>query len=1126
MDNGFDWLQGFLQPGSQAEYDPNNDDMMAQAHQAFRDAEEMANATFMNSQPRDEHHRNQLRQVNALQQPPSTTHMSFGFSQLQPDYPQGSQDLDLPDSLREYLNNPQSHNLNPSMTPNDSAHGALTHAWTTVNHGKSNQNASISTQGSPKAARDPPSTHGTTRPVAPMHRATNTPARRDQSRPGTSQQQFRAVPGHHVQPGGNAQRHYADPYGEIQRRIQVQAMHPDQPLVFPEIPEIDFQNAARAMLGVPQSASPTQETDSPARRAQATPHGHPTIPVNEGSRPSSSAARQNNQPVPHVQNTQKTAPRAQGSYQSPYSAGAGASAARRYHYPSNPTTARTKATQKPYAPRSLNPTHSTTAPMKAAEKPYAPRVQNNPTPTRSTQPNQGYAQQPGPMAPQGTRTIANSQPTTAHNTPSANMRAMNWTSLDRSGSNTSAIASTKTSAVHNDTYRGQPMRGNNHGKVTPVSFLGPLAQTHTNQQPQNPGQNGAAPAVVSSDSVPTAQNAPTAGTFPLPKPSKPAHTRDSDVSMLASRVAQPRAETNLTLGTYQSHSHPPPGLQMPWHSHDDDANIHSTIRPAKVQRLTNGTRKPVASQNRPSRQLPPASASWQHSPTPGEYAQKHHSGRILKNRDDLMQQISASPAITETPFDPITVARDILIAAGRHPREKPLNNHLNQLRRNFAKLDPQIDLHTFRWDIVDAKQHNAIDYFALAAHARPGPGLSPVHSPAPMPTTGSMPIPTSGRLPASAPGPDQGPPSDLVAVQQQVPTPTPPSAQLAIVSRDTPPMFSPKSSRIDARPPPNGLSTWGTLPFKPPPHQTPERVSPAPASSTRPKSPVPQPSDPPTPSTPIVSIQPLSQNKSPKTHPPTNPPPETQRSTPNPISNVKSKTKSQPPKATPQPPSKQVSKPPETTRLPTPQVVIPPPPDKMVEKKKPGRPPKSAANGVEVRVPSSKPHVNYQVFACQWESCVAELHNLDALRGHLVKIHVPHHLVCKWKGCENTTPMAAADMYAHVSNKHISKIAWKLGDGPVVPEPAELTLDQPSYPAEPNAPKATMILPVDATQIQAFSKVYGLNSEVERAKAVLDAGRYWKQQIGPALDQDGRRLSTPPRQTNLNCEEVAFIPHH
>ena len=87
----------------------------------------------------------------------------------------------------------------------------------------------------------------------------------------------------------------------------------------------------------------------------------------------------------------------------------------------------------------------------------------------------------------------------------------------------------------------------------------------------------------------------------------------------------------------------------------------------------------------------------------------------------------------------------------------------------------------------------------------------------------------------------------------------------------------------------------------------------------------------------------------------------------------------------------------------------------------------------------------------------------------------------------------------------------------------EITLDEPLKTAEPDAPKATMILPVDSTQIQAFSQVHGLKSEIEKAEAVLDAGRYWKQQIGPALDQDGRRLSTPPRQTRVNCEAVAFV---
>jgi hypothetical protein len=55
----------------------------------------------------------------------------------------------------------------------------------------------------------------------------------------------------------------------------------------------------------------------------------------------------------------------------------------------------------------------------------------------------------------------------------------------------------------------------------------------------------------------------------------------------------------------------------------------------------------------------------------------------------------------------------------------------------------------------------------------------------------------------------------------------------------------------------------------------------------------------------------------------------------------------------------------------------------------------------------------------------------------VIKVHIPHSLVCKWKDCGNKTPMAAADMFQHLATEHISKIAWELGDGPTVPVTGE-----------------------------------------------------------------------------------------
>ncbi|KAJ5423179.1 hypothetical protein N7491_008395 [Penicillium cf. griseofulvum] len=194
----------------------------------------------------------------------------------------------------------------------------------------------------------------------------------------------------------------------------------------------------------------------------------------------------------------------------------------------------------------------------------------------------------------------------------------------------------------------------------------------------------------------------------------------------------------------------------------------------------------------------------------------------------------------------------------------------------------------------------------------------------------------------------------------------------------------------------------------------------------------------------------------------------------------------------------------------------------MPQKKRPGRSHKSAAGHVEVAIPREQP-VDYQIFPCKWEGCAAELHNIDSVRAHVIKVHIPHSLVCKWKDCGNKTPMAAADMFTHVSSEHISKMAWQLGDGPKVPVTAENKPNYPSVLGDRSARKGTMVLPVDECQVKAFSKAHGKLSEKTKAQALLEAGRHWKQQVGPEMDWSDRRLSTPARQGKIHCGEVAFV---
>jgi len=68
---------------------------------------------------------------------------------------------------------------------------------------------------------------------------------------------------------------------------------------------------------------------------------------------------------------------------------------------------------------------------------------------------------------------------------------------------------------------------------------------------------------------------------------------------------------------------------------------------------------------------------------------------------DVVQELNPKHALKKLAYNPKTIARDILITMGVHPTEKPLNWHLNTLRKNFRKVTASSDLSTFRWDLVD-----------------------------------------------------------------------------------------------------------------------------------------------------------------------------------------------------------------------------------------------------------------------------------------------------------------------------------------------------------------------------------------------------------------------------------------
>lgn len=313
---------------------------------------------------------------------------------------------------------------------------------------------------------------------------------------------------------------------------------------------------------------------------------------------------------------------------------------------------------------------------------------------------------------------------------------------------------------------------------------------------------------------------------------------------------------------------------------------------------------------------------------------KPQSRNTLRGRSDVIQRIKPEDALVKTEYDPATIARDVLINAGKHPTERSLNEHLESLRKNFDFVDYHSDLSTFRWDIVD-----------------------PVVPPA-------VPAAKGTSCHVQAPRDRPRPPARASAARPQ--------------AEETPSLVSPVN-----------------LPFSHPHPHPPQLLPP---HSNQPPPPV---------STPSQQAQ---AKPTPKSSP----------------------AKPSPAKAHHSPQSE------DTSQL---GAVLLSSVPSMPPKGKAGRaPPKRKAenNAEDDKDQDDKaPLINWPVFACRWTKCPAELHNLETLKRHIVKLHIPNNIKCGWKDCKNPDGMPANELWKHVQESHISPVAWKLGDGPRIHLPGK-----------------------------------------------------------------------------------------
>ena len=81
---------------------------------------------------------------------------------------------------------------------------------------------------------------------------------------------------------------------------------------------------------------------------------------------------------------------------------------------------------------------------------------------------------------------------------------------------------------------------------------------------------------------------------------------------------------------------------------------------------------------------------------------KPSSRQYLWSQTDIIRPMNKrQDALRRSSYDSRTIARDILLAVGKHPTMAPLNSHLDKLREKFTAVNYDSDLSTFRWDLVD-----------------------------------------------------------------------------------------------------------------------------------------------------------------------------------------------------------------------------------------------------------------------------------------------------------------------------------------------------------------------------------------------------------------------------------------
>ena len=135
-------------------------------------------------------------------------------------------------------------------------------------------------------------------------------------------------------------------------------------------------------------------------------------------------------------------------------------------------------------------------------------------------------------------------------------------------------------------------------------------------------------------------------------------------------------------------------IDLTQHVSDDEIiNIDNSVEPANIH--------DAAKNSKPEMNLAPMTdeenmnSNGKNTSPQRDFFHSETIIRPMNKRNDALRRDS---------YNSKTIARDILVASGKHPLMVSLNYHLDILRKKFRHVDNNSDLTTFKWDLVDPRE--------------------------------------------------------------------------------------------------------------------------------------------------------------------------------------------------------------------------------------------------------------------------------------------------------------------------------------------------------------------------------------------------------------------------------------